>query len=207
MAPASSTRKSLFLRPEAHILLGVIALVDIDLDGMLKGLRSLDVEECRAALEETRELLMAGLADRRLLQFLLSLTSAEDDQVRRDASWCLGKLALMKIGDPRSVNILMALTTDIDPEVRSNAAWTLGELAGQNIGDTVSIEALNILLTDPDKETRGMAAWALGRMADKMRVTSPSSVPLLKVMLQEKSEYLRKGAEWALERIERIRPH
>lgn len=182
-------------------------MVDIDLDGMLKGLRSLDVEECRAALEETRELLMDGLADRRLLLFLIPLTSAQDDQVRRDASWCIGKLALMKIGDPRSVEALLSLTTDLDPEVRSNAAWALGELAGQNIGDTISIEALNILLTDPDKETKGMAAWALGRMADKMRVTSPSSVPLLKVMLLEKSEYLRKGAEWALERIERIRPH
>ena len=181
-------------------------MVDIDLAGMLKGLRSLDVEECRAALEDSRELLMAGWADRRLLQALIPLTEAEDDQVRKDASWCIGKLALMKIGDPRSVERLIMLTTDLDDEVRSNAAWALGELAGQNIGDTLSIEALNILLTDPDKETRGMAAWALGRMADKMRVTSPSSVPLLEAMLRDNSEYLRKGAEWSLERIRRLRP-
>lgn len=181
-------------------------MVNIDLNGMLKGLRSLDVKECRAALEETRELLTSGLADRRLLLALLSLTSAEDDQVRRDTSWCIGKLALMKLGDPRSVQSLVALTADHDNEVRANAAWALGELAGLNVGDTISIEALNILLTDVDKEVQGMAAWALGRMADKMRVTSPCSVPLLKEMLLSKSEYLRKGAQWSLERIERIRP-
>jgi len=181
-------------------------MVDIDLGGMIKGLRSLDVEECRAALEETKEFLESGWADRGLLLALLSLTSAEDLQVRRDASWCIGKLALMKLGDPRSVDSLIMLTADRDSEVRSNAAWALGELAGMQIGDTISIEALNILLTDEDRETKGMAAWALGRMADKMRVTSPSSVPLLRALLMEKSEYLRKGALWSLERIERLRP-
>jgi HEAT repeat protein len=186
---------------------GDMDLVDIDLDGMLKGLRSMGVEECRAALEDTRWLLASGLADRRLLLALLSLTSAEHDKVRRDASWCIGKLAMLKLGDPRSVGTLVLLTTDHDPAVRGNAAWALGELAGLSIGDTFSIEALNILLTDPEKEVQCMAAWALGRMADKMRVTSPSSVPLLKLMLLDDSEYLRKGAQWALERIERLRAH
>ncbi|MCG7841530.1 MAG: HEAT repeat domain-containing protein [Methanomassiliicoccales archaeon] len=182
-------------------------MVDIDLGGMLKGLRSLNVEDCRAALEETMELLTSGLADRGLLQPLIALTASEDDQVRRDASWCLGKLALMKLGDPRSIEALVPLAMDQDMEVRENAAWALGELTGLGIGDTITIEALNILLTDPEKQVQGMAAWALGRMADKMRVTSPSSVPLLKIMLQDKSEFLRKGAEWSLERIERLRPH
>jgi len=181
-------------------------VVDIELDGILRGLRSLNVEECRAALEDSRELLMAGWADRRLLQALIPLTEVENDQVRKDSSWCIGKLAQMKIGDPRSVPSLILLTTDRDEEVRSNAAWALGELAGQSIGDTISIEALNILLTDPDREVKGMAAWALGRMADKMRVTSPSSVPLLEAMLLENSEFLRKGAEWSLERIRRLHP-
>ncbi len=181
-------------------------MVDIDLGSMLKGLRSLDVGECRAALEDTRELLTSGWADRRLLLALIPLTAAEDDQVRRDASWCIGKLALMKLGDARSVDRLIMLTTDLDPEVRANAAWALGELAGLQIGDSLSIEALNILLTDDDREAKGMAAWALGRMAEKMRVTSPSSIPLLRSLLQEKSEYLRKGAQWSLERIERLHP-
>jgi len=54
-------------------------MVDIDLGSMLKGLRSLDVGECRAALEDTRELLTSGWADRRLLLALIPLTSAEDD--------------------------------------------------------------------------------------------------------------------------------
>ena len=180
-------------------------MVDIDLDGMLKGLRSTDVEECRAALEDGRELLTEGWADRRLLQALIPLTAAEDDQVRRDASWCIGKLALLKLGDPRSVERLIALTADQDEEVRSNAAWALGELAGLRIGDTASIEALNALLTDEHREVRGMAAWALGRMAERMRITSPTSIPLLQAMRREGSEYLRKGAEWSLERIERIR--
>ena len=113
---------------------------------------------------------------------------------------------MMKLGDHRSVERLIMLTTDHDPEVRANAAWALGELAGLQIGDSLSIEALNILLTDEDREVKGMAAWALGRMADKMRVTSPSSIPLLRGLLLEDSMYLRKGAEWSLERIERLRP-
>jgi len=182
-------------------------MVDIDLASMLKGLRSLQVEDCRAALEETIELLTSGLADRGLLQPLITLTASDDLQVRRDASWCIGKLALMKLGDPRSLGALLPLAVDPDIEVRENAVWALGELTGLGIGDIITIEALNILLTDPEKQVRGMAAWALGRMAEKMRVTSPSSVPLLKVMLLEKSEFLRKGAEWSLERIERLRPH
>lgn len=200
----SSTGSSLRPRDEARPK-DLNEMVDIDLDGMLKGLRSQNVEDCLAALEDSRELLMAGWADRRLLQALLPLTEAKDAQVRRDASWCIGKLALMKIGDPRSVERLVYLTADPDPEVRANAAWALGELAGQNVGDATSIEALNILLTDPDNEVRGMAAWALGRMAEKMRITSPSSVPLLEALRMERSEYLRKGAEWALERVLRLR--
>jgi len=182
-------------------------LVDIDLNGILKGLRSIAVEECQAALLETRDILMAGIGERRLLQPLMALTSSEDVQVRRDASWCLGKLAMMKLGDQRSVETLVPLALDEDPEVRENAVWTLGELAGIGIGDTISIEALNILLTDPEKEVKGMAAWALGRMAERMRITSPYSVALLREMLLDDSEFIRKGAQWSLERIERLRPH
>ncbi|NLX47552.1 MAG: HEAT repeat domain-containing protein [Euryarchaeota archaeon] len=178
----------------------------MDLESMVVGLRSPDVFDCRAALEDTKEFLEAGWADRKLLLAILPLTSSEDLQVRRDASWCLGKLALFKLGDPRSVDSLLMLTTDRDAGVRSNAAWALGELAGMHIGDAISIEALNILLTDDDREVRCIAAWALGRMADKMRVTSPSSVSLLEAVLRDESEYLRKGAAWSLERIHRLRP-
>ncbi len=77
---------------------------------------------------------MAGWADRRLLQALIPLTEAEDDQVRRDASWCIGKLALMKIGDPRSVASLIVLTTDRDDEVRSNAAGHWGSWPDRTSG-------------------------------------------------------------------------
>jgi HEAT repeat protein len=177
----------------------------IDLGGMLKGLRSLDVEDCCAALEETMELLTYGLADRALLQPLIALVPSPNDRVRRDASWCLGKLAMLKLGDQRSIGALLSLAVDKDPEVRENAAWALGELAGLNIGDNLSIEVLNIMLTDPQREVRAMAAWALGRIADRMRVTSPCSVPLLRIMLEDENEYLRRGARWSLERIERLR--
>ena len=127
-----------------------------------------------------------------------------DQDVRRMASWAVGKMAQNKLPGDYPLEPLQGLTKDPDPEVRENAAWAIGEMAGLHIGDASSIDFLNDLLQEDDPELKGMAAWSLGRMADKMYLGNRSSLALLKNLENDASVYVQKSAVFALERLAKL---
>ncbi len=132
---------------------------------------------------------------------LLCRLLPRSDEVRTKALWCIGKLGQNKQGDSESLNLVSSITTDSVPENRENAAWALGELAGTDVGNQDSLDSLIRLLNDEDVHVRGMAAWSVGRYADKLGIIDEGSLEPLHKMAGESSAYLKKSAEFALERI------
>ncbi len=132
---------------------------------------------------------------------LLCRLLSRNDEVRTKALWCIGKLGQNKQGDSESLTIVSAMAADPEPENRENAAWALGELAGTDVGNRESLDSLISLLDDEDTHVRAMAAWSVGRYADKLGIVRDSSLEPLHKMAAESSAYLKKSAEFALERI------
>ncbi len=164
-------------------------------------LRSPDRETKLNALEKLKQLLLVKQGDTSYLEPLTGLLSADDLEVRKSASWCVGKLAQNKVMGAYPLDLLINLLKDDEPEVKANAVWALGELPGMKIGLDSSIEPINQLLLDVSAEIRGMAAWALGRIAERMGIGRSTSIPLLRKLMEDPSKYVQKSAEWALARI------
>jgi HEAT repeat protein len=160
-----------------------------------------DEERRAAALMEIVELTQNEGGHLDLIPPLLVVLDDGSTEFRKMASWCLGKLAQTGIGDVTELELLIASLIDDDAEVRENAAWALGELAGQHIGTKDELEPLTDLLRDETPTTRGMAAWALGRLAQRMGLIDARSIVPLEFLVSDKSLYVRKGAEFALQRL------
>lgn len=124
-----------------------------------------------------------------------------DLDIRRKASWALGKTAQVKVGSESSIEPLTALLDDEDEEVRENAAWAIGELAGMGMGSSDSVPLLISLLGDESPQVRSMAVWTLGRLAGRAGINPPGTREALVVLLEDRSQLVRKSASWALERM------
>jgi HEAT repeat protein len=158
-------------------------------------------ERRAAALTEIMELVQNNGGDPSYIPPLLVVLEDASYVHRQMASWCLGKLAQTGMGDVSELGPLTTSLHDADEEVRENAAWALGELAGQHIGALAELEPLTDLLRDDVATIRGMAAWALGRLAERMGLVNMRSIITLESLVSDKSLYVSKGAEFALQRL------
>jgi HEAT repeat protein len=105
------------------------------------------------------------------------------------------------VGNASELYQLVISLSDPDEEVRENAAWALGELAGHQVGSREELGPLIALLGDGTSTVRGMAAWALGRLAQRMGLADERALEPLERLSTEKSLYVSKGAEFALQRV------
>ena len=127
---------------------------------------------------------------------LFQMTFTEPESVEK-VSWCLAKMAQNKYADMRIHGILMGIA-DIDPGTDENVLWGLGELAGTGIGDDASFALIKRKLKDPDASVRGMAAWAAGRLRFKLGIEDDKLLALLNSLLDDRSNLVKKSAEFAL---------
>jgi HEAT repeat protein len=162
----------------------------------------LDDEEKRAgALKDLAELAQNNAGELSSIPPLLVVLEEGSDACREMASWTLGKLAQSGVGDLSELDPLIEALHDPDGEVRENSAWALGELAGQRIGAREELEPITALLKEDAATTRGMAAWALGRLAQRMSLVDMRSIAPIESLVSDKSKYVSKGAEYALQRM------
>jgi HEAT repeat protein len=154
-----------------------------------------------AALREIMDLAQNNAGDLSLLPPLLVVLDGGTAECRQMSSWSLGKMAQSGLGDETELESLIASLSDGDGEVRENAAWALGELAGQRIGTGEELVPLTGLLQDGTATVRGMAAWALGRLAQRIGLVDERSIAPLESLLCDKSLYVSKGSEFALQRL------
>jgi HEAT repeat protein len=161
-----------------------------------------DDEERRfEALKEIAELAQNNSGELSSIPPLLVVLEEGSDACRESASWTLGKLAQSGLGDVSELVTLIASLKDGYGEVRENSAWALGELAGQRIGAREELEPLTALLKDDAATVRVMATWALGRLAQRMGLVDMRSIAPIESLVSDKSYYVSKGAEYALQRI------
>jgi len=185
-------------------LMKVCQLTEEELEALKQQLRSDDPPLRSVAFERLHQLLkdraIFGLAPSEISGALQDA----DFETRRQASWAIGKMAQNKLPGDYSLDLMENLTKDPDPEVRENAAWAIGEISGVQMGREESITFLNDLLEDESFEIRGMAAWSIGRLAEKLFLGNVSSLAPLARMREDRSEFVRKSASFALERLAKI---
>ena len=121
-----------------------------------------------------------------------------EDDIKERTSWCVAKMGQNKTPDMRILDILVSMKDDPNEQVRENVAWGIGEVAGANIGDDRSVSVINELMKDPDNGVRAMAAWAAGRLRFKLGVNDDDMLALLNSLLDDRSNLVKKSAEFAL---------
>jgi HEAT repeat protein len=160
-----------------------------------------DEDRKTAALREIMDLVQNNPGDPSFFPPLLVVLDDSKTEFRQMSSWSLGKMAQSGVGDESELEPLAASLLDTDEEVRENAAWALGELAGLHIGAKQELGPLTDLLLDDTATIRGMAAWAIGRLAQRMGLIDERSIAPLELLIADKSLYVSKGAEYALQRL------
>ncbi|MHC4537808.1 MAG: HEAT repeat domain-containing protein [Planctomycetota bacterium] len=123
---------------------------------------------------------------------LIAQLGDENDTVRRDAAWNLGRIADSKTQSfvKEAVQPLLKALVDKSPYVRTYAASALGK-----IGDIIALQPLINALGDSNPNVRLFAANALGLLGD-----SQAEQPLNN-LLKDQDERVRKMAAKALTRI------
>jgi len=189
---------------DPNSLMKVDQLTEEEVEKLKCELHSSDRDQRAAAFERLHQL----LKDRAIFGLSPSELSNElqdaDVEMRKQASWAIGKMAQNKLPGDYSLDLMEDLTKDPDPEVRENAAWAIGEIAGVQMGRERSIAILDLLLADESFEVRGMAAWSLGRLANKLFLGNTSSLTPLVKLRDDKSDFVRKSAAFALEHLAKI---
>ncbi len=127
------------------------------------------------------------------IEELITQLGDENDSVRRDAAWNLGKIADSKtaksfIGE--AVQPLIKSLADKNPGVRTYAASALGK-----IGDLKALQPLIKVLEDSDSNVRLFAANALGILGD------PQAEQPLNNLLKDKDARVQEMAAKALTQI------
>jgi len=177
-----------------------VILTNIEIENINADLLSGDKGRIASALDRLEDHLRKEGGDPTVIEALNGLLESDLD-IRRKASWALGKTAQIKVGSESSIEPLSALLDDEDEEIRENAAWALGELAGMGKGSSDSIPLLIALLGDENIQVRSMSAWTLGRLAGRAGINPPGTKEAVTVLLDDSSQLVRKSASWALERM------
>lgn len=189
---------------DLDLLMKVNQLTEEEIGKLKQELHSENRELRSAAFERLQQLLRDRTVFGLVPSELSDALESADVETRRQASWAIGKMAQNKLPGDYSLEIMEQLTQDPDGEVRENAAWAIGEIAGVQMGREGSISFLNRLLVDESFEIRGMAGWSIGRLAEKLFLGNLSSLAPLMRMRDDKSEFMRKSATFALERLAKI---
>ena len=126
-----------------------------------------------------------------------------EDDIKERTSWCVAKMGQNKVPDMRILDILVSMKDDPNEQVRENVAWGIGEVAGANIGDDRSVSVINELMKDPDNGVRAMAAWAAGRIRHRLNIDDGEMLALLKGLLDDRSDLVKRSAEFALNEEQR----
>lgn len=124
---------------------------------------------------------------------LIAQLGDENDSVRRDAAWNLGKIVDSKIAKSfirEAVQPLIKALADKNPGVRTYAASALGK-----IGDLIALQPLINALEDSDPNVRLFTANALGELGD------PQAEQPLNNLLKDKDARVQKMAARALKQI------
>ncbi len=171
--------------------------------GVIEGLRSKDRATVLASMDELEALLRRSAAGTEAIGPLCEIMGHGQEEERRRAIWCLGKLGQNKVGDPAAIPPLLESAAHPSAENRENTAWALGELAGAGVGSEEALGALVDMLEDPDDHVKAMAAWSLGRYVQKLGIRDPRCLGPLEAMSSSPSTYLAKSAGFALELIKR----
>ena len=108
------------------------------------------------------------------LDELFQWTFLGDADAKRNASWCVAKMAQNGVQDQRIIDILVPLTGNIDPDVRYNVAWGIGEMARIGIGDDRCVNIIMELMRDPVSEVRTKAVWAATMLRDVLGIDDTS---------------------------------
>ena len=132
------------------------------------------------------------------LDELFQLSFLGDGEVRERVSWCVAKMGQNKVPDMRILDILASMKDDSNSQVRENVVWGIGEVAGAGIGDERSVNIVKGLLKDDDNGVRAMSAWAAGRLRFKLNIDDGEMLALLNSLLDDRSNLVRKSAEFAL---------
>ena len=132
------------------------------------------------------------------LDELFQLSFLGEDDVKERVSWCVAKMGQNKVPDMRILDILASMKDDPNSQIRENVVWGIGEVAGAGIGDERSVSIVKLLLKDGDNGVRAMAAWAAGRIRFKLDIDDDEMLALLNDLLDDKSNLVRKSAEFAL---------
>ena len=93
------------------------------------------------------------------------------------------------IGNENAIDCLIDNLRDSNKFVRRESSTALSKM-----GDK-AVEPLINILNDDDWRVRGAAAWALGKIGDK------SAVDSLKLLLDDESGFVRTGAKFAVDSI------
>lgn len=108
------------------------------------------------------------------LDELFQWTFLGDADAKRDASWCVAKMAQNGVQDQRIIDILVPLTGNIDPDVRYNVAWGIGEMARIGIGDDRCVNIIMELMCDSVSEVKTKAVWAATMLRDILGIDDAS---------------------------------
>jgi HEAT repeat protein len=133
---------------------------------------------------------LGKIADKTVAPALLEASRDPQAGVRRQAAWALGMIG----DDSEMVRLrLIGLLFDGDAGVRESAAWALGRTGDAATGLSVLQHELSRI--DSTSDTKRLAAAALGTME------IPSSVPLLRTLVQDPNPLVRRWAAAALAEI------
>lgn len=131
-------------------------------------------DELRSFFRSLRCDLDRGMDRSDQLDELFQWTFLGDAEAKREASWCVAKMAQNGVQDQRIIDILVPLTGNIDPGTRYDVAWGIGEMARIGIGDDRCVNVIMELMCDPDPYVRAKAVWAATMLRDVLGVDDAS---------------------------------
>lgn len=131
-------------------------------------------DELRSFFRSLRDDLEEGMDRSDELDELFQWTFLGDAEAKREASWCVARMAQNGIQDQRIIDILVPLTGNIDPGTRYNVAWGIGEMARLGIGDDRCVNIVMELMCDPDPDVRTKASWSATMLRDVLGVDDVS---------------------------------
>ena len=123
--------------------------------------------------------------------YLINALNDENENVRENTAWAIGKIAEANPGNTEISKIVPALIDalkDEDLDVRRNAAWAIGKIGFENVPEEkrLEVKVLTLLLLEK---------------TDEIIKIGEDAVPHLIDALNDENEYVREKAAEAIEKI------